>query len=209
MDRKKRTVYIPPDYKNRINLFIKSYPLSNVIQGLIVGLIPLVIIWYILPWFINLSGSKKFSLSIFFCVIFMFIGCEGINGGTLLDYFVELFKFLKNRRTAYYNPRIKVESKQQIFGDTSSRDMLPFEKMQEMYSQWQVKNREKHQQNVVNNKNESSDELYFEDDIGVVDTPWEYMTKKERKKEIKEAKKMARIERRKAKKNARIKKRKA
>lgn len=201
--------YIPPNYENQISFLSFTFKRNNFIEGIIlaaipaIGLIKLVQIYggfFKIPYFLEVGSM----LAIFG---FLVVGLEGINGTTFLGFLKELVLYLRNRRIAYYNPRVKKEALPSYY--KSDGELLPREKLQIMYKQFKDNRDKKHREQVTElNKemNENAQGLFFQDDIGIVDKPYEYMTSSERRKYKKEQKKKAKEERKRAKINGRQRK---
>ena len=92
----------------------------------------------------------------------------------------------RKRRVAYYNPRVKTEAFPAVGGqERSDKDLLPREKIVALYSGYLEKFGELGRERTAGDSDaaEAPDmkDMYFEDDIGIIDKPAAYMTQAERR----------------------------
>ena len=189
-----KVVFIPANYKTGNSILGHEIKTSNVIQGCILAMIPVIIGYGIIPKFIDVDEVSILSTVIFFSFGLGYWGFVGVNGQTLGGYIQDWFMYRKNRRKTYYNPRIKKEAIFFLDEQMSNKDMLPRDKIIQFYNKYKahsdLKNRELAHE--LEKEFEQSEELYFEDDSGFVAKPIEYMTAKERKMYEREQKKLQR-----------------
>ena len=189
-----KVVFIPANYKTGTSFLGFEIKTSNVLQGILLALIPVVICYAILPEFIEIKFLDTLSPVTFFSAGLGYLGVVGINGQTLGDYVSDWLSYRKNTRKTYYNPRIKKEAVFFLDEQKQDKEMLPREKIMALYSKYKahsdLKNRELAHE--LEKEFEQSEELYFEDDSGFVMKPIEYMTAKERRKYEKEQRKLHR-----------------
>lgn len=194
--------YIPPNYKNGISVFGKTYPASLITQGSALVIAPWIIVFLVFPNIgLNIGWSVGSVICIFMSVIFGYLGLNGINGYSLLQFMKSYGYFRTHRRICYYNPRIKTEARPSSM-QNEAEQILPREKLEKIWKNYQNTIAEKNRNAAVRAQNEFIDDrenLYFADDIGIVEKPVEYMTGKEYRKYQKELRKKARDERRAAK----------
>lgn len=203
--------FIPLNYKDVIPILGMVFPVKNLIQGCILGIIGALLCYIIIPYF-NLETSTIISTSIIVIGGLTILGIMGVNGDTLFDFIVEFILFHKRKRDAYYNPRVKTEATSVVIESQSeNRELLPRDRILALFEKYKDKIDEKNRIKSKENYNFADVDIYhtfFEDDIGIVEKPLEYMTPGERKaydKNIKKQKKKVEKERRKAEKNAKKK----
>lgn len=198
--------YIPPNYENQISFMSFSFKRNNFIEGIVLAAIPavgLIKLIHVYGGFLKIPYPLEL-LSILSIVGLLIVGLEGINGTTFLGFLRELVLYLRSRRIAYYNPRVKKEALPSYYKNDT--ELLPKEKLQIMYKQFKDNRDRKHQEQVTALNEEmvaNAEGLFFQDDIGIVDKPYEYMTSSERRKYRKEQKRKAKEERKRAKVNGR------
>lgn len=117
------------------------------------------------------------------------LGVSGINNATIPEMLYMIFKYRKKKRVCYYNDRVKMKDEFAILLTDLTSDDSSFS--EEMLKNLATKITTSSQENRIETaeqklgKIERPDNLFFEDDIGKVDKPWEYMTKAERKEALK------------------------
>lgn len=189
-----KVVFIPTNYKTGNSFLGYEIKTSNVFQGVLLALIPIIICYVILPKFIEIKFMDTLSIVTFFSAGLGYLGVIGINGQTLGEYIQDWLTFRKNKRKTYYNPRIKKEAIFFLDEQKQDKEMLPRDKIIAFYNKYKahsdLKNRELAHE--LEKEFEQSEELYFEDDSGFVMKPIEYMTAKERKQYEKEQRKLQR-----------------
>ena len=206
-----KVVFIPANYKTGTSFMGFEIKTSNVIQGVILALIPVVIGYGIVPKLIDFKIENMLSIVCFFSFGLGYLGVVGINGQTLGGYIQDLLNFRKNKRKTYYNPRIKKEAMFFLDEQKENKEMLPREKIIAFYNKYKahsdLKNRELAHE--LEKDFVQTEELYFEDDSGFVAKPVAYMSAKERKQYEKEQKKLQRKddkERKRKERNSHVKK---
>lgn len=175
--------YIPKNYEIGVNLLGFNFKLRFLIEGTIAALIIFIIVFVILNYF-NIEFATKIGYSIAFALIGLLLGIRGINDEPLTEFIGHYFKYIKRKRTAFYNPRVKKEIKPYLEQIQNNKNADVFETARSIYNKYkhkieknnQLKTMEYQNQNVFDKEN-----MFFEDDIGVINKPYEYMTKKERK----------------------------
>ena len=182
-----RICYIPGDYKNGTHILGRTYTFSWLIQGIILGLLPAVINFIILPSArINIPFEVKTILSIVFGFILASIGINGINDESLGSFLLTYLRFRKNKRNTYYNPRVKKEMKPSLEEVRSADEMLSRDKAIIFYKRYKEEYDKKQREKVMQEQDRANgidtSGIYFLDDIGVIDKPVEFMTDAEYKK---------------------------
>lgn len=175
--------FIPANYQNGVSVFGNSVDLPNLVQAVLFGSIPWVLVYLGLPSLgVPVSGSGAVSPCIFFSAALTFAGLHGINGATLLEYLKAVAEYSRKRRTAYYNPRIKTEAVPSLLQADGGRNLLPREKLMEFYKKAMETYNARQAEAAVRAQatgEADSTSMYFNDDAGYVDKPVEYMTRKE------------------------------
>ena len=183
-------IFIPENYKTKSNFLGYEVKIANVIEGFAFGLIPVLIGIFVLPKIPFIDSETNLSITTTFAFALGLFGFIGIDDELVITWLLDILKFKQSRRIAYYNPRVKKEA-HSIFADNDKQDMLPREKIIKLYENYKAqldsKNRElAHEQEKQFDQAET---MYFEDDLGFINKPIEYMTAKEKKKFKKEERK--------------------
>jgi len=178
--------YIPDNYENGINFAGFNFRPIFLIEGIILG-----IIFFALSIFLlYVCGNRRINSStIGIClvpsVLAVVIGIKGINDEPLTTFIKNLRRFNCNKRFAYYNPRIKTEIKSiYATGEDGSHYILPRDRIIALFTKYKKTLTEINIKKIEEEKGENKfikEQMYFEDDIGVVDKPVEYMNKQEYK----------------------------
>lgn len=183
---------IPANFYNQFHLMGQPFEYKFVLQTVVIVAVISVVLWTLL----NKVMSWVYALSIILTIdaLIALLSLNGIQGDTFIAYISKVLRYNSHKRIAYYNPRIKVEAESDLMAD---RETQPKDKLTMMLENYKKSLDKKHQQAAeeILAEKDTQDELYFQDDIGVVDKPYEYMTRKERweydrkkKKELKEGK---------------------
>ena len=168
--------FIPENYKGMVNLFGRSFRRNNLIQAGIFGAVIFIASFVLIHRFIpaDLPDTIGWALVPAFCMAFFCI--TGIRGQSLLGYLSNMAEFYRTRRTAYFNPRIKLEtSKKQKAAEPPVFGRIRNGRLKDL-SLPHAKERPEQADEAVDTA-----QLFFEDDIGVVEKPYEYLTFRERR----------------------------
>ena len=192
MSGRKTEFYIPPNYKTGISLFGKSFQVVSLVEGIILALLPLGIYFFVLPVLdIHVSFDKAATVITFSSALLGYLGIKGINGYSISQFVRSMMRYRKNKRICYYNPRIKTEASPYSINN-SAEQMLPREKLEEFYKKARKNYDEKQREQAIEEQKHvltERENLFFSDDVGVLDTPVEYMTGKEYREYKKKLKK--------------------
>ena len=178
---------IPANYHNQFHFMNRPYEYKFVLQTGILTISATLLMWFgLIKVF---STVTALSVIIFADALIIIFSMNGIQGDTFIGFLLKVLRYKKRRRVAYYNPRVKKEADP---GFTKEHELLPREKLMNLYNIYKKNFDEKHQRNA---EAAVSDELkhevlFFQDDIGIVDKPYEYMTRKERRDYERNQKKM-------------------
>ena len=198
-ERDVREFYIPPNFQSGVSIFGKTFEIANLAEGAILALLPIVVIFVLLPNFgVTIPWKTSSTIVTFASVILGYLGIAGINGYTITQFIKSMLRYRKNKRICYYNPRVKSEAAPYSL-ENIAEQMLPKEKLAEFYKNAKSVYEEKQRKTALAEQSyliEDRKNMYFTDDIGVVDTPVEYMDKKEYKAYKKKKKQEARQKKR-------------
>lgn len=190
--------FIPENYQNGVSMFGLSFDLPNLVQAVMLGVIPWIAVYLILPGIgVHITGTKAVSPCVFFSAILAYTGLHGINGGTLPEFIKAVLGFRRNRRIAYYNPRIKTEAVPSLLQDDPGRNLLPREKIVEFYKKAVASYNARQAKSAVKAQetgHEDQTAMYFNDDAGYVAKPVEYMTRREYREYRRSKRRVARAE---------------
>lgn len=167
----------------------------NIFQAVLLAAVPPIFVFgFLNRYFIFTNVVTTITLVIAASAIFGYIGLVGYNETTIGEFLIDFFKFKKNKRITYYNPRVKTEYRPSYaLLETEQAQLLPREKILKMVKDIQEKTRLADQKKAHEIANAQLDEtILFEDDFKVVGKSEEYMTdaelKQHRKKKRKEEK---------------------
>lgn len=202
--------FIPANFRTGISFMGKSFSFESVVEATVLALVPIAVVFFILPNAgIRISWSTSSTVVTLLSASLGYLGINGINGYTVSRFIKSMFHYRKNRRVCYFNPRIKTEASPYSTANIAAQ-MLPREKLQEFYKKAKKNYDAKQRANAVNEQKEvltDRKNMFFSDDLGVVDTPVEYMDKKEYKAYRKKLKKEARRKKKEQRADAKAKKR--
>lgn len=167
----------------------------NAIQAIVLGSIPLLVSYGIISKYFYTDGVTQFSITLMITIGFAGFGYFGIDNITPFEYIYNIMNFRKRKRKTFYNPRVKTEYKSIFVEQTEGNQLLPKEKIMELYKKYIDKRNLADQQNARALFEDDYDStLYFEDDFAVLDKPEEYMTKKELKEKRKQQAKASKMQ---------------
>ena len=158
-----------------VNIFGRSVRLNNLLQAGLFGTLMFIASYMIIRRFItaDLSESLGWALVPAFSMVFFCI--TGIRGQSLLGYLSNMLAYYRSRRTAYFNPRIKREKP--VY---ANREGQPAVRKLRDAAEKAVLHPAKIRVTAGSSDDIDTSMLYFEDDIGCVEKPYEYMTLRER-----------------------------
>lgn len=141
----------------------------------VIQAVPFILVM-VLVVFIALHGLSLFAKIIILCVTclpVLFLCIVGINGDSVFRFIFNAIRSRRTRRVCLYNPRIKSEIKP-LSLDPFSVQQLPRERILAFIEKMKKEKEEENETIDLTN-------LYFEDDEGLVEKPYEYMNAKERR----------------------------
>jgi len=182
---------IPDNFENGINFAGFSFKPIFLIEGIILGAISFAITMFIISLFGKEAiNSTTIGIALVPTLGSVFLGIKGINDEPVTTFLGNLSKFNKNKRIASYNPRIRTEKKSIAEnGIESNMYVLPRDKIIAIFNKVKKAISEKNIEKLEDEKNQNvfvKERMYFEDDIGIIEKPIEYMTFKEYRKYKKE-----------------------
>ena len=181
MDEDYKVRQIPDNFGSGINVAGMHFGVIFLIEGIVFA----VLLFFISFAVLSLMGMNDIGQMLGICLVFaaiaLFIGVKGINDEPITTFAKNLSYFNKNRRTAYYNPRIKLEAKSVRMQEKSDAE-IPREKIMAALNKYKEaidkKQQEKAKAFEEANAFDKSN-MFFEDDIGIIKRPNQYMSKEE------------------------------
>ena len=132
-DYKRRIYYLPSNYKKGISILGQVYPVPNVIQAvLMVGIHSLLFHFFHFGWEWQINAIVYLLI----LIVFGSLGLYGIDGEDFISFLKRWLRFHRRRRTAYYNPRIKMEAVMPQYDDSVSGALLPKERINRIYEEY-------------------------------------------------------------------------
>lgn len=133
MDEERQTeCIIPQNYKGITNFLSFTFKTRNLIEGFILGAILAIIAGSIVVYYDYGFSVRVITYSIIGFGIGAIIGVIGLNGESISEFIVHLFRYLRKRRITYYNPRVKTEARPMVFADgaaSGSENVLPRDRL--------------------------------------------------------------------------------
>lgn len=193
-DEKVMSAFIPKNFQSGVNLLGKSYPILSLAEGGVLFVLFGGGSFVILNKF-NLDTATIVGISISLGLPLGIIGVMGINDEPLHIFIKNVIKYFKNKRTVYYNPKVKRKAHPatEPTEQELQAELLPRDKLLKKYEQFKAtmdeKNRKKMLENEENASSEETDTMYFEDDEDITS---EVEKPKKDKKTLKKEKKQQR-----------------
>ena len=133
MDEERQTeCIIPQNYKGITNFLSFTFKTRNLIEGFFLGTILAIIAGSIVVYYDYGFSVRVITYSIIGFGIGAIIGVIGLNGESISEFIVHLFRYLRKRRVTYYNPRVKTEARPVVFADgaaSGSENVLPRDRL--------------------------------------------------------------------------------
>lgn len=164
MEEEKIDVFpVPENIDYDLNIGNFSFQFRRVVEGLLIAVV-LLAITYFCAMLMRIKPTYMIALLVFSAGFGLAIGVAGINGDSISNYLLSAIKFRNNRRTAFYNPRVKSDLKS--FTDDNKEDdyVIPRERLEALYRS--LRNR-KLSDDTVNNAYDHEfdrENMRFEDD---------------------------------------------
>ena len=186
--------HIPENFGNGVDFLGLHFEIRFLAEGIIFGLLLFLLSFSLLSSIFVAKKGTSLGLSLVFSGLSFFFGVRGINDEPITVFLSHVRTFRRNRRTAYYNPRIKLEARSITKEKkTKKQEELPREKILGAFEKYKRifdrKQQERAKAFEEQNAFDASN-MFFEDDIGVIQKPDSYMTEEEVEKLEKKKKKM-------------------
>lgn len=177
------TLVIPENFVDTGRCFNGMFRTRNLVEGVAFAALPA----YLL---INspLDLEHKIIVTVVVIGIIMVLFINGINGDSFLEFVYHMFVYRGKKRVAKYNPRVKKEATPGYL--TENKFELPRDKIIRLYNEFINKGNGDEEEAVSRDIYDPMYKEFFEDDLGVIDTPDDLKTKKELRQEAKEKKRL-------------------
>lgn len=191
-----RVEYIPPNYDEGFSVGNFSFDTRYLIEAVVMAIIGFVLAKILVSLLSETIFALDFSKVIVVYILFggglAALGMAGLGGDPVYVYLLNMIHFNKKKRVAFYNPRVKTEKKSALIESEEEvvETNIVKEKILGAIDSMKTKNLEKVEQ-LERQQEEEYASLFFEDDLGVVDKPEEYLTKAEKKAMAKAAREEA------------------
>lgn len=111
MDEEYKVRFIPPNFENGINILGLNFSAVFLIEGGILGIAAFLGAFLLLRNGFGITDiGRGIGYSLALGGIVAFVGVRGLNDEPISTFTINLIKFAKNKRTTYYNPRVKEEA---------------------------------------------------------------------------------------------------
>ena len=175
---------IPDNFGNGVNILGMHFKALFLIEGVVLAVIMLVLSLIVLKALGMDDLGEMLGLCLVFSGIALFVGIRGINDEPITTFIKNFSDFNKKKRTAYYNPRVKLEAKsiKMENQDKQNKDAIPREKILAFFNKYKETLDKKQQEKAKAFEEKNSfdkDNMYFEDDIGIIKRPNSYMSEKD------------------------------
>lgn len=201
-DRRIRRV-IPENYATGLNIRGYNFRVRNFIEGIVLGVVFGAVLMAIVWNFTFLDSGTKFGFILSAVAGGFILGTSGINDEPITEFISNAFKFRGKRRNTYYNKRVKLEVLPYVYEQKNRMENMPIEKIKAYFIKVKERSEQAERNAMVEFQKTNtfdSSSMYFKDDKGFIDTPYEYMNASERRKYKAELRKKARLEKKEAKK---------
>lgn len=197
---------IPRNFNADVNILGGMYKTRNLIEA---GIILAILAPTVFLLLYAVDFGTRITITILIAVPPCFVALYGIHGDSLSQRLMKIMQYKKKKRACFYNPRIK-EEKQPLDFSGNAFNLLPKDKINMYLEKYKNMNDEKLKEQIGVLVEERNNGMYFQDDDGVVEKPYDYMTAKEKRAYRKEQKRIERNKRnaRKGKKNKKVSKQK-
>lgn len=178
---------IPDNYENGINFAGFSFKPIFLVEGIVLGVICFGLTLFIISLF-KKDGIDSTTIGIALVPTLgaVFLGIKGINDEPITTFIGNVSKFSRSRRIAYYNPRIRTDEKSISESELESdTNVLPKDKIIAVFNKMRKAISDRNIEKIEDDNNQNSlsnKPMYFEDDVGIIDKPVEYMSAKEYRK---------------------------
>jgi hypothetical protein len=189
-----RQFYIPSNYSGGVNIGGMNLEIRNIIEAVIIGGILGFVTWYVAGVFTQVF-TTRLGITLVPLAMGVVAGLHGYKGEPISSFLKHMADFNKTKRICYYNKRPKFEAKPlDLQQEQVDSEIFLRKQGQELI--------QKFKSNKASfNEGDTPENLFFEDDVGIVDTPSMYTGyEEELKKKRKEKKANGKKKKRKKKK---------
>jgi len=188
--------YIPENYEIGINVGGMHFRTRNFIEGLVLAVVFGGLSYCFFNKMSFIEYGTRIGLIISFAVMGLVLGIIGINDEPISVFFLNWIRFLKNKRSAFYNPHTKTRDKNKVkpylFTYKEEKESISSEKISSFYRKFKSSIEKNQIEKMVeyqkaNTFNETT--MFFQDDDGSYEKPFEYMNRSERRKYLRRLKK--------------------
>lgn len=173
----RRVYFLPQNFSGGVNLVGFNMDIRNLIEGSLLAVLVLAIDWKFANFFSGLPQKASFMLITGACAFAL--GFNGYRGDPFSTALANMIKFNKEKRICYYNNRPKIEAKPKSLKKlTGETEIFGRKQAQELIAKYKAKS-------SSFNEDERPDTLFFEEDIGIVNMPDNYIGAKKEAKERK------------------------
>ena len=177
---------IPDNFGNGINIAGFHFEVIFLIEGVVLAITTTLLSLVIMTSIGMTDIGQMLGFALVFACVSLVIGIRGVNDEPLTTFLSNVSKFNKNRRTAYYNPRIKKEAKPVTQKQLEeNKDAIPREKIIAFFNKYKsvLDKKQQEKAKLLEDANSfDAQNMYFEDDIGIIKRPNQYMSKEEAEK---------------------------
>lgn len=158
--------FIPDNYSGDINIGGQNLNARNLFEGIVFGCLLQVITWIIASRFLNTPSTVGISVAVGGAAALL--GIKGYKNESYSELFQHYLKFRKEKRICYYNTRPKFEAKPiDLQNDNLESEILLRKQAQDLKNKLLSGN-------TTFNQGDRPDNLFFEEDVGIVETPSNY-----------------------------------
>lgn len=131
--------YIPENFQSGINLFGKTYKITNVIEAIVLGVGGFCLIFFPLKM-LGIAVESAIAFGLCLGGGLAYFGISGINNEPLHTFLKNVLLFYKSKRTTYYNKKPKKNAKHiSLEGEEIKTELLPAEQLALLYEKYKKK----------------------------------------------------------------------
>lgn len=181
--------YIPENYSIGINVGGMHFKTRNFFEGIALAAALGGLAYWVFNKMSFIEYGTRIGLIISFAIMGLVLGIIGINDEPISVFFLNWIRFLKDKRTAFYNPHTKTRDKNKVrpylFTYKEEKESLSTENITSFFKKFKASIEKSQIEKMVefqkaNTFNETT--MFFQDDDGSYEKPFEYMNRSERKK---------------------------
>lgn len=192
---------IPKNFEAGVSILGMTFKTRNLIEGIFLLVVLFGGTYYLT---MELSFDIRITVSIFISVPVAAVAVNGIHGDPLSTRICIIYQYFRRKRSCFYNPRLKTEMSPMDLR-VNAFNLLPRDKLNMLYDDFKSSSEKKQSELLEKLNQDRMEGMYFQDDEGVLEKPYEYMTKKEQKAYDREKKRSEKRARKEVKKDAKKK----